>query len=161
MRQRILGCLLAAAILLAALSGCTEAPDDASPSPSLSPDITQGRDVDYFKNMAVSAVDDVIKNWWDGDAAAGTGHIKFANQGFHKEGMTVANTCPWETSMIYACIYDMWFLTGSEYYKTCFWRRPQSIGRWMKKRWNLPAATTTGPSMTAPGTLSCTCPSII
>lgn len=115
MRQRILGCLLAAAILLAALSGCTEAPDDASPS--LSPDITQGRDVDYFKNMAVSAVDDVIKNWWDGDAAAGTGHIKFANQGFHKEGMTVANTCPWETSMIYACIYDMWFLTGSEYYK--------------------------------------------
>lgn len=111
MKRRFACCLLAAVMLLAILSGCTKAPEDTSTGAS------EGRGDDYFRNMAVSAVDDVIKNWWDGDAAAGTGHIKFASHGFHEEGMTVSGTCPWETSMIYACIYDMWFLTGDEYYK--------------------------------------------
>lgn len=111
MKRRFACCLLAAVMLLAILSGCTKAPEDTSTGAS------EGRGDDYFRNMAVSAVGDVIKNWWDGDAAAGTGHIKFASHGFHEEGMTVSGTCPWETSMIYACIYDMWFLTGDEYYK--------------------------------------------
>lgn len=98
-------------MLLAMLSGCVGTPDDTTIPGA------DERGENYFRNMAVSAVGDVIKNWWDGDAASGTGHIKFASHGFHEEGMTVSGTCPWETSMIYACIYDMWFLTGDDYYK--------------------------------------------
>lgn len=110
MKKRGLCCLLAVLVLITVLSGCEKAPSDTTSG-------TELRGENYFINLAASAVGDVIRNWWDGDVASGTGHIKFASHGFHEEGMTVSNTCPWETSMIYSCIYDMWFLTGDDYYK--------------------------------------------
>lgn len=105
MKRRLLCALLAPIVLLA---GCTPAVQPTDPSVP--------EDAHYLK-LATAAVGDIIRNWWDGDADTASGHLKFASHGFHEEGMTVSQTCPWETSMLLHCIYDMYFLTGNEYYK--------------------------------------------
>ena len=115
MKRRILCCLLPLIMVLTMFSGCVQNPatDPSNPSTNAS----EPRAEDHFRNLAKKAVDDVIRNFWDGDASAGTGHIRFTHDEIGQTGNTIHNTSPWRTSMSYHTIYDMYVLTGDDYYK--------------------------------------------
>lgn len=109
MKKRILCGLLTVLLPLYLLCGCAHTP--ATPSDSSAPP----REPDHYRDLAVRAVDDVLNNWWNGDAK--TGHIYICSHGFPTDSQSIGGACPWETSMIYGCIYDMYFLTGDQKYK--------------------------------------------
>ena len=115
MKRRILCYLLTAIMLLTMFSGCTQTPADGTTDPSGTEEAPRAED--HFRKMAASAVDDIIRNFWDGDAEAGTGHIRFTHDNIGETGNTIHNTSPWRTSMSYHTIYDMYVLTGDDYYK--------------------------------------------
>lgn len=113
--KRKLSLLLVAIMTFALFNGCDQATTPTSTTPAPLPETP--RTEDYFQQLAANAVDDVIRNFWDGDADAGTGHIRFTHDNIGETGNTIHNTSPWRTSMSYHCIYDMYFLTGDEYYQ--------------------------------------------
>lgn len=109
MKRKILCCLLTAIMILTVFSGCRREPS--------TPTLPSQREENHFRTLATNAVGDIIRNFWDGDAAAGTGHIRFTHDAPGETGNTIHNTSPWRTSMAYSCIYDLYFLTGNAYYK--------------------------------------------
>ena len=109
MLKKILCCLFALIVVLGMFSGCDQTPTPTEPSGD------PPKAADHYKTMAVKAVDDMIKNFWNGDSK--TGHIYVCSHGFPTESQDPLGACPWETSMIYGGIYDMYFLTKDQKYK--------------------------------------------
>ena len=126
MKRKLIYCILVLSVFITLLSGCgtnKRAEDATAPeeietrveSTVFQEETSAEPSPDHYLNLAKCAVDDMLNNWWDGDNE--TGHIKFANHGFHTNDLTIESTCPWETSMVLFGIYDMWVLTGDDYYK--------------------------------------------
>ena len=112
MKKRALCVVLAVLMLLSMGCGCQE----AEPTTTVSTQPTEPpKAADHYRNLAKLAVADVVKNWWNGDTE--TGHIYVCNQGYPTASQSADGACPWETSMIYGCIYDMYVITGDDSYK--------------------------------------------
>lgn len=74
---------------------------------------TKPEDEGYYLAIARQAVDDMLGNFWTGDTQ--TGKIQPTNHGF-AERVSDPRGSTWETAMLYFEVYDMWAITGEEYY---------------------------------------------
>lgn len=72
----------------------------------------QPEDEGFYLALAEAAMEDMLSNFWQGDTE--TGRILPTSHGY---ATGTDYTCLWESAMLMFGIYDMWVLTGDEYYK--------------------------------------------
>lgn len=71
---------------------------------------------EYYRQLARIAVDDVVRNFWTGDAE--TGKLAPTWNGLPGDDLPDWRGSIWETSMLVFGIYDLWYLTGDAQYQT-------------------------------------------
>ena len=69
-------------------------------------------DEGFYLALAEIAVEDMLSNFWEGDTE--TGRILPTSHGY---ATGTDYTCMWESAMLAFEVYDMWALTGDEYYR--------------------------------------------
>lgn len=118
--------LICISLLLSAFAGCsgeqstapstapTQAPTGNIPRPwEDATESSEERGDDYYYQLAVGAVDDLIKNWWSDDL----NRVLPTWEGYPKANLPDERGATWEAAMLIYNLYNMWVLTGDDYYK--------------------------------------------
>ena len=116
--KKIISLLLAGVMLICSLSGCGEAAvTEGDPLPLTKIDILNSKidanASDYYLQLAKFATDDVIANFWDFEE----NHMKRYHSGVPVTRDVDSRGATWETAQCVYGIYDMWVVTGDEYYE--------------------------------------------
>ena len=116
MFKRIFSGVVIVSMLMVAFAGCggqtTEIPMPETKNDQLLSQISKD-DPDYYEQLARLAVDDIIANWWMEDEQK----MMPTHTGISAENAVDPRGAIWERAMLLFPIYDMWQITGEEYYE--------------------------------------------
>lgn len=123
--KRLTAFILVLTLLAALLAGCAKDPKpeetEAGETPMPKTKVEQllstisPEDGDYYRKLAVFAVDDLIKDYWVGDEK--TGNLVPVWHGYADDKTGDERGAIWEAAEVLFNFYDMWVLTGEERYK--------------------------------------------